>query len=64
MDQRNSEKMVTQYTCETTGFKKRAIRIDHCCNEYGYLGNLGKNKKEIDIWIGEEANLNKFMGPL
>jgi aminoglycoside 6'-N-acetyltransferase len=36
--------------------------IDPYLEETHYWGNIEKNKRAIDIWIGEEENLNKGFG--
>ena len=36
--------------------------IDPYLEESNYWGDVGPNKRAIDIWIGEEENLNKGYG--
>jgi aminoglycoside 6'-N-acetyltransferase len=38
--------------------------IDPYLEETHYWGKVGKNKRAIDIWIGEEENLNKGYGTI
>jgi aminoglycoside 6'-N-acetyltransferase len=38
--------------------------IDPFEEETHYWGNVERNKRAIDIWIGEEANLNKGFGTI
>ncbi len=38
--------------------------IDPHAEETHYWGNVARNKRAIDIWIGEEENLNKGYGTI
>jgi aminoglycoside 6'-N-acetyltransferase len=53
------EQLVAEYNGEPIGFLQI---IDPFLEETHYWGNIEPNKRAIDIWIGEEKNLNKGYG--
>jgi len=55
------EQLVAELDNEPIGFIQI---IDPHFEETHYWGNIGPNKRAIDIWIGEEYNLNLGYGTL
>ena len=55
------EQLIAELNGEPIGFIQI---IDPYLEESHYWGSVEKNKKAIDIWIGEESNLNKGYGTL
>lgn len=55
------EQLVAELNKEPIGFLQI---IDPYLEETHYWGQVEKNKRAIDIWIGEESNLNKGYGSL
>ncbi len=53
------EQLVAEVNKEPIGFIQI---IDPYLEETHYWGNVEQNKRAIDIWIGEESNLNKGYG--
>ncbi len=53
------EQLVAQLDGEPIGFLQI---IDPYEEESHYWGEVDKHKRAIDIWIGEESNLNKGYG--
>ena len=53
------EQLVAEVDQEPIGFIQI---IDPFLEETHYWGQVAPNKKAIDIWIGEESNLNKGYG--
>ncbi len=53
------EQFIAELNHEPIGFMQI---IDPLLEETGYWGKVAPNKKAIDIWIGEEENLNKGYG--
>lgn len=55
------EQLVAELDGEPIGFIQI---IDPYKEETQYWGEVGQDKRAIDIWIGEEANLNKGYGTI
>ncbi|MCK8520467.1 acetyltransferase [Aquimarina sp. D1M17] len=55
------EQLVAELNKEPIGFLQI---IDPYLEETHYWGQVEKNKRAIDIWIGEESNLNKGYGSI
>jgi len=55
------EQLVAELNGEPIGFIQI---IDPYLEETHYWGNVKQNKRAIDIWIGEETNLNKGYGTI
>ncbi len=55
------EQLVAELNKEPIGFLQI---IDPYQEETHYWGQVEKNKRAIDIWIGEESNLNKGYGSI
>ncbi len=53
------EQLIAELDGEPIGFLQI---IDPYYEDSHYWGKVGENKKAIDIWIGEEKNLNKGYG--
>lgn len=53
------EQLIAEMDGESIGFIQI---IDPYLEETHYWGNVPQNKRAIDIWIGEERNLNKGYG--
>lgn len=53
------EQLIAELNEEAIGFVQI---IDPFLEETHYWGNVERNKRAIDIWIGEEENLNKGYG--
>lgn len=53
------EQLIAELDGEPIGFIQI---IDPYLEETHYWGNVDKNKRAIDIWIGEEKNLNRGYG--
>ncbi|MBD81420.1 MAG: GNAT family N-acetyltransferase [Crocinitomicaceae bacterium] len=53
------EQLIAELNGKPIGFLQI---IDPFEEETHYWGNIDKNKRAIDIWIGEEKNLNKGYG--
>ncbi|MEL6390676.1 MAG: GNAT family N-acetyltransferase [Bacteroidota bacterium] len=53
------DQLIAEVSGEAIGFIQV---IDPLLEETHYWGEIGANKRAIDIWIGEEANLNKGYG--
>jgi aminoglycoside 6'-N-acetyltransferase len=52
-----------QFIAEIAGLAIGCIQIiDPALEETHYWGDVGPNKRAIDIWIGEQANLGKGYG--
>jgi aminoglycoside 6'-N-acetyltransferase len=55
------EQLIAELNGEPIGFIQI---IDPFKEETNYWGNVEQNKRAIDIWIGEEDNLNKGYGTI
>jgi len=55
------EQLVAELNGEPIGFIQI---IDPYLEESNYWGEVAQNKRAIDIWIGEESNLNKGYGTI
>ena len=55
------EQLIAELKGEPIGFIQI---IDPYMEETHYWGNVEQNKRAIDIWIGEETNLNKGYGTI
>lgn len=55
------EQLIAELNGEPIGFTQI---IDPFKEETNYWGNVEQNKRAIDIWIGEEDNLNKGYGTI
>lgn len=55
------EQLIAELNGEPIGFIQI---IDPYLEETKYWGDVGKNIRAIDIWIGEEKNLNKGYGSI
>ena len=55
------EQLVAELDGEPVGFLQI---IDPQAEETHYWGEVGQDKRAIDIWIGEERNLNKGYGTI
>lgn len=53
------EQLIAELDGEPLGFLQI---IDPYTEESHYWGDVGEDKRAIDIWIGEESNLNKGYG--
>lgn len=55
------EQLIAELNGEPIGFIQI---IDPYLEDTHYWGNVEQNKRAIDIWIGEESNLNKGYGTI
>ncbi len=53
------EQLIAELNGEPIGF---ILIIDPYLEETNYWGNVERNRRAIDIWIGEEKNLNQGYG--